>query len=306
MMRCPTCGGKYEGMPESCPLDGARLERADDSLIHATVGAWRLTGQLAAGPLSTVYRAKRGGTVGALKLYRSGAPISVDRILRESAALGTVRHPGVAALLDHGVADGRPYLVTQLVEGRTLRAALDESQGALPCAAALRIAAGVADALDAVHAVRLVHRDLKPENVMLCAAAAGEDGPRPTILDLGHAISMDLERLTESGLVWGSAPYMAPEQAAAEPVDGRADLYSLGVMLFEMLVGRLPFEAPSAVEIMHLHRDAVPPAPAELAAVPVEASDACLWLLAKSPAERPPSARAAQAVLSAITRAAAG
>jgi serine/threonine protein kinase len=267
MMRCPTCGGKYEGMPESCPLDGARLERADDSLIHATVGAWRLTGQLAAGPLSTVYRAKRGGTVGALKLYRSGAPISVDRILR---------------------------------------AALDESQGALPCAAALRIAAGVADALDAVHAVRLVHRDLKPENVMLCAAAAGEDGPRPTILDLGHAISMDLERLTESGLVWGSAPYMAPEQAAAEPVDGRADLYSLGVMLFEMLVGRLPFEAPSAVEIMHLHRDAVPPAPAELAAVPVEASDACLWLLAKSPAERPPSARAAQAVLSAITRAAAG
>jgi serine/threonine-protein kinase len=324
MRRCPACHASYQGAPERCPIDGAELELEPDARLGQEIGGWQLRELLACGALASVYRAERGALAGALKLY-CGAALELLRASREGsaharldsgprvedaaagrpnsgprvadAAAGRPNCPRIAALLDHGTtAAGEIFLVTELVAGPTLRATLDERR-TLPVGEALLLGAQVCDGLDPIHQAGLVHRDLKPENLIL---EPGPTGPRIKILDLGHALLLDLERLTQSGMVWGSAAYMSPEQAAALPVDARSDLYSLGVILYEMLVGRRPFEAPAAVDIMQMHRSAIPAAPAQLAAVPAQVSDLCLWLLSKQPRQRPPSARVVRAVLQSL------
>ncbi|MCC6750647.1 MAG: serine/threonine protein kinase [Deltaproteobacteria bacterium] len=287
MRRCPQCGSSFRGTPARCPLDGAPLAEGGDPRLGREVGPWRLVETLSEGRLATVYRAARGELEGALKLYEATAPLRRGR--QEAESLGRVQHASVARLLDAGETErGEPYLVTELVKGRSLRARLTE--GPLPWRQALRLAAAMADGLEAVHGAGLVHRDLKPENVMLVGATPTRaDGVK--LLDLGHALVLDVARLTESGMVWGSAPYMSPEQAAGLPVDRRSDLYALGVMVYELVVGRRPFEARSPMELMQLHWTQAPTPPARVARVPEPLSELCLWLLAKRPEARPPSAR---------------
>jgi serine/threonine-protein kinase len=260
-----------------------------------------LTEVLAEGHLATVYLTTRGeppaGDPAVLKLYQPNAPVLLARALREGAAQARVQHPRVALLLDQGtLPSGEAYLVSELVSGQTLRADLDaRAERHMSWPEAARVAVEIAEGLEAIHRCGLVHRDLKPENVMLEGDARGAK-----ILDLGHALLLDAGRLTESGLVWGSAAYMSPEQAAGNPVDGRSDLYALGVVLYEMLTGRRPFEAKAAVDIMRMHQSTVPLPPVELVELPAPLSDMCLWLLRKQPGQRPASARVARAALQGV------
>lgn len=191
----------------------------------------------------------------------------VARFEREAMAAAHIDHPNVAQATDFGrTDDGAFFLVLEYIEGRSLRAVLQQ-EGALDAARAVNIARQIASALVRAHDIGIVHRDLKPENIMLAPRGAG---PRPggapvddfvKVLDFGiakvHVEALSSSRaaapgqaLTRAGSIFGTPEYMAPEQALGETVDRRADLYALGVMLYEMLSGRLPFEAGDMVSLL--------------------------------------------------------
>jgi serine/threonine protein kinase len=251
---------------------------------------------MAEGALATVFHVERqGAPAGALKLYLPSAPLR--RVERETLSQNLLKHPNVARLLDHGeTPDGEVYLVTELVSGPSLRQLIARHPLGLSWQLAVEIATQAACGLDAIHQKGLVHRDLKPENIMLVQTATDEP-LRVVLLDLGHALVLDRARLTRSGLVWGSAPYMSPEQTAGQNLDPRSDLYALGIVLYEMLTGRRPFEARAAVDVMQMHWNHVPDAPSTRVEVPAAVSDLCMWLLAKQPDLRPNSARIVHAAL---------
>ncbi|MEA2313415.1 MAG: eukaryotic-like serine/threonine-protein kinase [Solirubrobacteraceae bacterium] len=206
------------------------------------------------------------------------------RFEREARAAAALMHPAVVSVYDTGVDDGTRYIVMEHVRGRSLSEILLE-QAPLAPARAANIAAQIALALAAAHAAGIVHRDIKPANVMIA-----EDGT-VKILDFGIARSLQDSMLTQGTTVLGSASYMAPEQALGKRVDQRADIYSLGCVLFAMLTGRPPFigEAPAA--LLHQHVNSPPRAPSALnRAVPGALDATVLAMLAKSPRERPQSA----------------
>jgi hypothetical protein len=187
-------------------------------------------------------------------------PEVVARFEREAMAAAHIEHPNVAAATDFGkLDDGSFFLVLEYVEGKSLRDASDS--GALALERALHIAQQMASALSRAHAIGIVHRDLKPENVMLVTRDGRADFVK--ILDFGIAkvpigeLGVDTRSpghaLTQLGMVYGTPEYMAPEQALGQPVDGRADLYSLGVMLFEMVTGTRPYQHDSKVTLLGMH-----------------------------------------------------
>ena len=176
----------------------------------------------------------------------SSTPEVVTRFEREAIAAGRIQSPHVVAAIDFGrLADGSFFLVMEYVDGLTLRSVLDA--GALEPARALRILKGIVTALDAAHSTGIVHRDVKPENVMLVERDGQPDFVK--VLDFGIAKTDGLgcggpggsTALTKAGAIIGTLEYMAPEQALGQPVDARSDLYSAGVILFEMLTGQCPF-----------------------------------------------------------------
>ena len=234
---------------------------------------------------ATVFYARRGDTAVALKRARQSSedPLAAQRLAREAAALARVAHPCVLPLLDAGLAaDGSPYVVTPWVIGQLLE---DRLRTAMAWPQLVAVLAAVARGLAALHAIGVVHRDLKPTNLIL--PASGD--PAAIILDLGHARLLGDPRITQSGAAVGSLAYMAPEQLEGGEVDGRCDLYALGVILYRALTGALP------------GRDVVRPRRAA-PEIPQEAEDLCLWLLARKPADRLPSATVLAATLAAIAK----
>lgn len=225
------------------------------------------------------------GTVVAIKVLHPELAVSVaaDRFLREIRYAGQLNHPHIARLLDSGETDYLLWYVMPYVPGVTLREKLRQ-EGRLRVPAAVRVAVELLEALEHAHAHGIAHRDIKPDNVVLSPAGA-------VLVDLGIAraiASSGDDRVTRSGFVVGTEAYMSPEQAAGAPdVDGRTDLYSVGILLFECLAGRPPFESgsPAAVLDMHQHR----PAP-ELRSVrrdvPKDLSAIVARALAKTRAER--------------------
>ncbi|WP_440065981.1 protein kinase domain-containing protein [Streptosporangium sp. OZ121] len=208
------------------------------------------------------------------------------RFVRESRITARLEHPGVPTVYDCGSHGDELYLVMQLVHGCPVSSLLDETE--LPIAWAVAIAAQVCSVLAVAHANSLVHRDLKPGNLMFCP-----DGT-VKVLDFGIAAafgSTSATRLTGTGIVVGSPNYMAPEQAMGEATSQRSDLYSLGVVLDEMLAGSNQFAGPTALAAMRKHTD-VPPQPLRdrRRDVPEGLERLVLWLLAKAPEQRPPSA----------------
>ena len=239
------------------------------------------------------------GRSAALKMIVGEDADLAARLEREGIALGMLGHPHVVALVDAGrTAEGTPYLATELVRGSSLRDVLDH--GAIPPRRALGIAQQLLEALVHVHGAGMIHRDIKPDNIML-AEHGQPDRADVKLLDFGVAKVIDpdndalgSEKLTRAGLeVLGSPPYIAPETAIGEPIDARTDLYSVGIVLFEMIAGRTPFHDDDRTTLLRKHvTDPVPPlhvaAPDDVPAAALEAIVA--RALAKLPDQRFPSA----------------
>jgi len=240
---------RVHALERSLMLKESRDRRAAGTLEGTVVaGQYRIVRRMGAGATGVIYEAARisDGLPVALKLLRAAAAheaVASDRLRREAEALGLAWHPNVVEVIDHGhLPDGTSYLVMELLHGESLAARL-MSKGRLTPAELAPIAMQVCDALAAVHAAGVVHRDLKPSNVYLVVdregAAASE---RVKIIDFGIArVEWEETRITNTGGPLGTPGYMPPEQEAGTgEVDGRSDLFALGAMLYECLVGEPP------------------------------------------------------------------
>jgi serine/threonine protein kinase len=239
-------------------------------VIGSTLGHYRITARLGGGGMGEVYRAEdtRLGREVAIKVLPAGAqddPERRSRFKNEARAASALRSPHIATIYDIGEEDGVVYLAMEYVEGETLAARV--ARGPLVPLDGLDIASQVADALTEAHERGIVHRDIKSANVMITSRGVAK------VLDFGLAkfVSADPHlglaatgtfEQTMAGMVMGTVYYMSPEQALGRPVDGRSDLFSLGVVLYEMLTGRLPFEGQSFSEIVDAIINQPPPAAA--------------------------------------------
>jgi len=212
---------------------------------------------IGSGGMSTVYKAfdetlERDVALKIMHTAVSQDPSSLERFRREARTVAQLSHPHVVMVIDAGEDEGQPYIVFEHVHGETLKDRI-RRDGALPVSEAVAYAIEIGRALQAAHERGLVHRDVKPQNVLL-----DEEG-RAKVTDFGIASGLEFEQLTGTGRVIGTTDYVSPEQAMGEPVTGQSDVYSLGIVLFEMLVGEVPFKADSAVSIAMKHvREGLP------------------------------------------------
>jgi eukaryotic-like serine/threonine-protein kinase len=218
-------------------------------------GRYRLDAQIGSGGMSTVYRAFDGvleRRVAVKLMHREIASDSdqLERFRREARAVARLSHAHVVGVIDAGEDDGRPYIVFEYVEGETLKDRIRRA-GRLPIPEAIAYAIEIARALGAAHAVQIVHRDIKPQNVLI-----DEEGSAK-VTDFGIARSLADEGLTADGRVLGTTDYVSPEQALGRPVTGQSDIYSLGIVLYEMLTGEVPFHGENqvAVAMKHVRED---------------------------------------------------
>ncbi len=284
----------------------ARVDEADDFLdtppwASTALGAvlaerYELIREIGQGGMAVVYEAvdRRLERTVAVKLL-AAHPLALDmaeRFRREARLAARLDHPGIVPIFDHGVDAGRLFLVMPRVRGETLRARL--ARGPLPEAEALSIVEQIADALGHSHGLGVVHRDIKPENLMITETPSG---PVARMMDFGLARSLDDPRLTGAGTLIGTPTYMSPEQVSGHAVDGRSDVYSLGAVLYECLVGAAPFEgATHTVLRAVLHEEPVPPRRRGVAVSP-SLERLVLACLAKDPKHRPADGRALRRAL---------
>jgi hypothetical protein len=269
------------------------------------LGAYRVLAELGRGGMGVVFRAedtvlRRQVALKVMLPDVAADPRAVARFLREARAQAAVEHEHVAVIHQVGEANGVPFLAMPLLRGQTLAQALKQNPRP-PVAEVVRIGREVAEGLAASHDKGLIHRDIKPANVWL-------DGPkrRVRILDFGlaraeTAAAGDDEQLTGRGAILGTPAYMSPEQAKGEAVDSRSDLFSLGVVLYEMATGRKPFAGPNTLAVLFAVAEQYPPAAHQAAPdVPVPVSELIWRLMSKAPAERPAGAAAVAAELEAF------
>ncbi len=278
-------------------MSDSHPQPAVPDLIGAVLGSYRITGALSAGGMGAVYRAQHEvlGRSAAIKLLRPELTANqelVQRFFIEAKAASAIHHPGIIEVFDFGYTDdGQAFIVMELLEGESLAARI-EARGRLTELEVAQIGRGIAGALIAAHAKGIVHRDLKPDNVFLVPDPDVPSGERPKVLDFGIAKLQEpvptSARQTQTGVLMGTPLYMAPEQArAAGEIDHRADLYSLGCILYELLVGEPPFVAQGAGEIiaLQLFGKAVPPSE-RLVEVSPELERTVMRLLEKEPTAR--------------------
>ena len=222
------------------------------TILGTTVGGrYRLEAKIGMGGMSTVYRAfdeilQRRVAIKLMNREVATDSDQLERFRREARAVAQLSHPHIVGVIDAGEDDGRPYIVLEFVEGATLKERI-RSQGRLPIPEAVAYAIEIARALGAAHVRHIVHRDVKPQNVLL-------DGEgRSKVTDFGIARTLDEEGLTAAGRVLGTTDYVSPEQALGHDVTGQSDIYSLGVVLYEMLVGDVPFKGENQVAVAMKH-----------------------------------------------------
>ncbi len=212
---------------------------------------FRLEEKIGSGGMSTVYRAfdptlERWVAIKLMHRDISEDPDQLERFRREARAVARLSHPHVVTVIDFGEDDGTPYIVLEYVEGETLKERI-KRMGRLPVAEAVAYAIEIGRALSCAHAERLVHRDVKPQNVLIDMDGRGK------VTDFGIARSLEAHGLTAPGRVLGTTDYVSPEQALGNEVTEQSDVYSLGIVLFEMLTGEVPFKADSQVAVAMKH-----------------------------------------------------
>ncbi|HSK03691.1 MAG TPA: serine/threonine-protein kinase [Kofleriaceae bacterium] len=283
---------------------------ADDLIGKLVIGRYVIEAQLGKGAFGAVYRGhhgklKRPVAIKVLHAHLVHEPRILERFRREAQLAARLAHANVAGVLDVGeTIDGRQLMVLELADGRPLTELL---VGPLPPARVIGLARPILRGLEHAHAAGLVHRDLKPDNIIVEQRDDGTEVPR--IVDFGIAVLRDPEesfggtRLTATGQMIGTPLYMAPEQARLDEVDHRADLFALGVIVYQMLAGTTPFMgSPVEVALANMSKD--PPPIAERAAVDADPllEQFARKLMAREPAYRFSSARAAIAALDVIER----
>ena len=255
---CPTCGTEYPLSERFCPRDGTALRSssATGDLIGSIVAErYHILKKLGEGGMGTVYLAEhvKMGRKAALKVMNPGMnsdPDAIARFNREAANASRLNHPNVCGIYDFGeTPEGLIYLAMEFVEGESLTS-LIEKNGFLPAPRAASIIHQAADALAVAHDYGIVHRDLKPDNIMIAKGRDGSDMVKVVDFGIAKASSSDAQKVTKTGLVVGTPEYMSPEQLAGDKLDGRSDIYSLGLVAFNCLTGQLPFQSNSAQEAM--------------------------------------------------------
>jgi serine/threonine protein kinase len=228
-------------------------DRATSSKMIGTVlsGRYRLEAKLGSGGMSTVYLARdttldRPVAVKVMHREMSEQADQLERFRQEARAVAKLSHPNVVSVIDAGEDGGYPYIVFEYVEGETLKARINRI-GPLDVQEALAYAIEIARGLTVAHARRMVHRDIKPQNVLIDAEG------RAKLTDFGISRQLEQDGMTATGRVLGTTDYVAPEQAMGRGADQRSDIYSLGVVLFEMLSGHVPFQADSQVGVAMKH-----------------------------------------------------
>ncbi len=228
------------------------------TLLGTTLnGRYRLQARIGSGGMSTVYRAhdetlEREVAIKLMNREVASDSDQLERFRREARAVAQLSHPHIVGVIDAGEDDGRPYIVLEYVEGETLKDRI-RRLGRLPIAEAVAYAIEIARALGAAHAQHIVHRDVKPQNVLIDQEGSAK------VTDFGIARTLEEEGLTADGRVLGTTDYVSPEQALGHHVNGQSDLYSLGVVLYEMLSGEVPFKGDNQVAVAMKHvRDELP------------------------------------------------
>jgi len=289
----------WEDFVASQSITPLGISRTGGSLAGTRLGAYEVLELLGRGGMAEVYKGRhpRLDRTVAIKILPSSLATQADfrqRFEREAQSVAALRHPNIVQMFDFGDVEGVYYMVMEYIEGTDLASHMRES-GPLGLARARSILQDLASALDYAHAQGLVHRDVKPSNVMLQSPLVEGAQQHAILTDFGIAKILTSDTgSTKTGTMMGTLDYMAPEQIrVSKDVDGRADVYALGVMLYKMLTGELPFkgDSPSAVMLAHLQEP--PPDPRALAPdLPDSVATAILRAMAKNPDERYPAAGA--------------
>ncbi len=297
MKKCPKCGVEYADATTLCPADGVALETTNDALIGTTLaGKYRIDARLNEGGMGNVYKGTHvlmDKTV-AIKVLRPSLAADekiVARFSREARAASRISHPNALSVTDIGEDEnGIVFLVMEFLSGKTLKQVIRD-EGPLPLQRIVDITRQVGDALAAAHAQGVVHRDLKSDNIMLLDTTSVGDHAK--VLDFGIAKINEPDGdfdggLTAPNLVIGTPQYMSPEQCSQDAdIDSRSDIYSLGVILYEMLVGHVPFSGESATIVMMKHlQEPVPSVLEERNDVPPPIGRVVARAMAKVPSNR--------------------
>ncbi|HXY31972.1 MAG TPA: serine/threonine-protein kinase [Gemmatimonadaceae bacterium] len=254
---CPHCGSTYDMEQRFCPRDGSTLRAPPGSDLVGSVLAdrYHVLKRIGEGGMGQVYLAehvkmKRKSAVKVLHRGMVHDPDAISRFNREAANASQIQHPSVAGIYDFGeTPDGLIYLAMEYVDGESLTKII-ERQGALAPNRAVDIATQVANALEAAHDLGIIHRDLKPDNIMIMRGRNGEDVAKVVDFGIAKAIQADDQKVTKTGLAIGTPEYMSPEQLGGDLLDSRTDIYSLGLVTFNMLTGQLPFPAVTSREAL--------------------------------------------------------
>ena len=296
MKECAQCGLKYPDDETRCFVDNTVLVEATDPMIGTTLAGRYLVEQpIGQGGMSTVYQARHTLVDRPVAVKVMSGNLVQDASLRErfrreaknSAALA---HPNIIEIYDYGeTEDGSPFLVMELLNGAPLAQLI--AGGSIDPSTVVVLGLQIAQGLARAHDFEVVHRDLKPENIFVCDAGSGRVIVK--LLDFGIARSMHDSRLTNQGEIFGTPQYMAPERITSIDTGPPADLYALGVMLFEMLTGRLPFVSEELTGYFLQHMQKAPPKPSDLVPqCPRRLEELILSLLEKKPEDRPVDAHA--------------
>ena len=303
---CARCGHRFSSDDARfCPFDGEPLaplpEVERDPRVGTVIGErYFVEAVIGEGGMGVVYRIRHRnlGKRFALKMMRADLAsdgVVAARFVQEAQAMAAIHHPNIVAITDFGDHEGVPYFVMEHLEGESLADVL-RREGALPIPRVLHIAGQIASALMTAHAAGIVHRDLKPDNVHV------GPGDVVKVLDFGIAKLLGASRLTRTGMVFGTPHYISPEQAAGLSVDHRADIYSFGIVLYELLTGSVPFEADTFMGVLTKHLTAEPIPPSRVRADPAlgQLEPIVLRCLQKAPDKRFASAAELLAALDAV------